>query len=275
MPFDGFPRNVRATPVPDPLFNSLLEEIEDLAELKVTLRMLWLLSQQRGQLRFVSERELVNDPTLARGMAGMGGDPSERIRQGLNLAVTRGTLLRHIVNDPSEARCYLLNTEENHRRLSQVNAEITLKGRDDSTLPDGQPFASQRQPGATPSIYDLYENNIGTFGPMMAEQLAEAEERYPAQWIEEAFKLAIYENKRSWSYIVAILRRWAAEGRPGYQETAQETENIQPGVGVKAGATLWEADGRQHGEPGRHSQEDGRQKHLEDYKRRWTRNSSQ
>ena len=268
MPFDGFPRNVRATPVPDPLFNSLLEEIEDLAELKVTLRLLWLLGQQRGQVRFVSERELVNDATLARGMAGMGGDPGERIRQGLNLAVTRGTLLRHIVNNPSETRCYLLNTEENHRRLAQGNAEITLTGRDNSIPPGGQPLASQRQPGAATSIYDLYENNIGTIGPLMAEQLAEAEERYPPQWIEEAFKLATYENKRNWRYIVAILRRWAAEGRAGYQETAQEPQSIQPGVGVKAGATLWEADGRQHGEPGRHSQEDNRTRQYRSRQRR-------
>ena len=258
MPFDGFPRNVRATPVPDPLFNSLLEEIEDLAELKVTLRLLWLLGQQRGQLRFVSERELVNDPTLARGMTVMGGDPAERIRQGLNLAVTRGTLLRHIVNDPSETRCYLLNTEENHRRLAQGNANIGLTGHNDFNSLDGHPLPAQREQGNGPNIYDLYENNIGTIGPLMAEQLAEAEERYPPQWIEEAFKLATYENKRSWRYIVAILRRWAAEGRAGYQETAQEPQSIQPGVGVKAGATLWEADGRQHGEPGRHSQEDDR-----------------
>ena len=43
MPFEGFPRNVRAPPVPDPIFNSLLEEIEDLAELKVPCAD-WLLA---------------------------------------------------------------------------------------------------------------------------------------------------------------------------------------------------------------------------------------
>ena len=48
MSFEGFPSNVRQTPVPDPLFNQLLEEIQDLGELKVTLRAIWLLGQKRG-----------------------------------------------------------------------------------------------------------------------------------------------------------------------------------------------------------------------------------
>ena len=243
--------------MPDPLFNSLLEEIEDLAELKVTLRLVWLLGQQRGKLRSVSEEELLSDATLARGLAGIGGVPQELIRQGLNLAVTRGTLLRHISPDGSRIRRYLLNTEESRRRLAQEPAGIGLTGRHTDPVPEAAAAPGRRQ-GELPNIYDLYENNIGTFGPMIAEQLAEAEERYPPGWVEEAFKLAAYENKRSWSYIAAILRRWAAEGRAGFNETAETSTEIQPGVGVKAGATLWDADGRQHGEPGRHTQEDDR-----------------
>ena len=254
MAFDGFPRNVRATAVPDPFFNSLLEEVEDLAELKVALRLIWLLGQKRGQARYVSEQELLADATLVRSLQGAGGDPEGRIRHGLALGVTRGTLLRHAASDAPEKRYYLLNTEENRRRLA-------------SRAPGLQPGNfSPADPAATPppdrgvttevNIYDLYENNIGTFGPLIAQQLTEAEDRYPANWIEEAFKTAVNENKRSWSYIAGILRRWAAEGRGHQSGTRDETPSAQPGVGVKAGATLWEADGRQHGEPGRYSEED-------------------
>ena len=268
MPFDGFPRNVRATPVPDPLCNSILEEIEDLAELKVTLRLVWLLGQKRSRHRFATEQELVNDPTLARGMSGMGGDPRERIRQGINLAVTRGTMLRYTSAGPEENRYYLLNTEENRRRLSQRSPLVEFGDEQSDLVASDQIPPAQGERGTGTNIYDLYENNIGTIGPLMAEQLGEAEERYPPQWIEEAFKLATYENKRSWRYIAAILRRWAAEGRAGIEEPAQESNSTQPGVGVKAGATLWDADGRQHGEPGRHSQEDNRPGLPEDYQRR-------
>jgi DnaD/phage-associated family protein len=66
---------------------------------------------------------------------------------------------------------------------------------------------------AAPNIFTLYEENIGTITPLMADHLQEAEERYPADWIREAFREAVELNKRNWRYIAAILRRWEAEGR--------------------------------------------------------------
>jgi DNA replication protein DnaD len=48
---------------------------------------------------------------------------------------------------------------------------------------------------------------------MIAEDLQEAEDTYPAAWIDEAFKIAVEQNVRKWSYIRAILERWAAEGK--------------------------------------------------------------
>ena len=265
MAFAGFPRNVRATPVPDPVFNSLLEEIDDPAELKVTLRLIWLLGQKRGQVRFASENELLNDGTLLKGLQSLGGDPRERIRQGLNLALTRETLLRHVQQDGPGDRFYLLNTEANRRRLENRQALVESPGRNPEPLVD-EPADSMAVNRS--SIYDLYENNIGTFGPMLAEQLAEAEESYPSRWIEEAFRLAVHENKRSWSYISAILRRWAAEGKIELKTAFDAQPEDHPGVGVKGGATLWEADGRKHGEPGRHTEADNRPGIPEDYQRR-------
>ena len=47
MAFSGFPRDTLYTPTPDPLFGQLLEEIQDLTELKVTLRGMWLLHHKR------------------------------------------------------------------------------------------------------------------------------------------------------------------------------------------------------------------------------------
>ncbi len=256
MAFDGFPRNVRATPAPDPLFNSLLEEINDLGELKTTLRLVWLLGQKRGSLRFLREQEILTDATLARSLRSLGGDPADRIRQALALVTTRGTVLLHSPEGNPEDRYYLLNTDSNRRQLA---------ARSGMAMPDGSlnafaataPGIPDASPGTGSTIYDLYENNIGTFGPLVAEQLAEAEERYPPNWIEEAFKLAVFNNKRSWGYIAAILRRWGAEGRGGALDPPTEAPQLiqhHPGVGVQAGATLWEAEGRNHGEPGRHSE---------------------
>ena len=48
MKFNGFPDRVRSIPAPAPLFGTLLEQIDDLAELKCLLRVLWLLQQKKG-----------------------------------------------------------------------------------------------------------------------------------------------------------------------------------------------------------------------------------
>ena len=257
---------MRATPVPDPFFNSLLEEIEDLAELKVTLRLFWLLGQRRGAPRYVSGGDLLNDPTLLRGLKSLGGDPRDRIRQGLSLALTRGTILRREDVASNSESIYLLNSEENRRRLTAFKPPVETQ-----TPGDRYPEATDVPAGGTnglPSIYDLYENNIGTIGPLMGQQLAEAEDRYPPQWIEEAFKIATFENKRSWSYISAILRRWAAQGKQDVEFPEDQPFRTNPGIGVKGGATLWEEDGRQHGEPGRHTEADERSRQARSRQRR-------
>jgi DNA replication protein len=49
--------------------------------------------------------------------------------------------------------------------------------------------------------------------PMIADELREAEKLYPQDWIAEAIKEAVNQNKRKWSYISAILEHWAAEGK--------------------------------------------------------------
>jgi len=59
-----------------------------------------------------------------------------------------------------------------------------------------------------PNIFVLYEQNIGLLTPLIADQLKDAADQYPQEWIEAAFREAVQHNKRNWSYISAILRRW-------------------------------------------------------------------
>ncbi len=277
MSFDGFPDNARATPVPDPFFNSLLAEIEDVAELKVTLRALWLLGQKRGAFRSLAAAELLNDPTLLKGIKSLGGDPQERVRQGLEQAVTRRTLLCCPVT-PGPAtpenpqspegreglagRRYLLNTAANRRELARRPGGPGQSQREEQWLVPPEAEAEMGPPelpaDPRPNIFALYEDNIGLIGPVIAEQLRDAEAGYPRSWIAEAFRIAINENKRSWSYISAILRRWAAEGRGGDVREPSAGVGNPAGVGTKAGATLWERDGTPHGKSGRHTETDNR-----------------
>ena len=233
--FSGFNSGTLYTPVPNPCFGPLLEQIQDIAELKVVLRGLWLLHRQRTRPKNVSAQDFLSDRTLLKGLAGPGVDTQEEIRRGLSLAVERGIFLCSAIDGPGPSNgFYLLNTESNRSALERMQAESL------SSLEKDQPLSDAVAPAADdrPNIFVLYEENIGMLSPILAEELKEAEELYSAGWLESAFHIAVSENKRSWRYIAGILRRWAAEGK-------------------------------YDGKSGRHPQKDNRQKYLEDYERRW------
>jgi DnaD/phage-associated family protein len=63
------------------------------------------------------------------------------------------------------------------------------------------------------NIYRIYEENIGSITSMIADSLDDAEKTYPLQWITDAIKLAVENNKRNWRYCEAILKRWNTEGK--------------------------------------------------------------
>ena len=235
MAFQGFTSGTLYTPVPNPLFGPLLEQIRDTAELKVTLRGLWLLHRKRGRLKMVTRGEFLHDRTLLRGLGMPGQDPRAEIQRGLRMAVDRGVFLHYRAGaDMPEQEAYLLNTASNHNALESLEAE-GAPGLEEDPLSTGP---ATPELGEKSNIFGLYEDNIGMLTPILAEELKEAEESYPQVWVQDAFAVAVTENKRSWRYIAGILRRWAAEGKD-------------------------------HGKPGRHPQKDNRQKHIEDYERRW------
>jgi len=78
---------------------------------------------------------------------------------------------------------------------------------------DGDREGSVRLQARRPNIFNLYEQNMGMLQPLLAEELMEAEQAYPPEWIEEAFRIAVANNVRRWAYVRSILERWAREGR--------------------------------------------------------------
>ena len=253
MAFSGFPRDTVYTPTPDPLFGPLLEEIHDIAELKVTLRGLWLLHHKRQSIRVVSLDEFLSDTVLLRGLRpstgaspstiseqseAEPGDAAEEIRRGLRLAVRRGVFLAH---ESGPGKVYFaLNSDAGKRtikRMKQTGADPS----DTAFRADEAPAGVQERP----NIFALYEDTIATLDPYMAELLKEAEERYPPGWIREAFEIAALENKRNWKYVSTILARWGSEGKSG-----------------------WKGDSNDDGKPGRHSPQNQLEKFIKEYERR-------
>jgi DNA replication protein len=204
--FDGFPIKSRFTPIPNIFFSEVLPQIDDIAEIKVTLHILWVLYQKRGYPRYVTYNELTSNPMLMKGLEG-GGSTSEILRQALNQAVSRGTLLcSKLERDNEIHELYFINDDAGRKTVEKINTGELKVG----SLTKGEPCpVSQEQP----NIFTLYEKNIGMLTPIIADELKEAEKLYPASWIQDAFKEAVDLNKRSWRYISRILERWAAEGK--------------------------------------------------------------
>jgi DnaD/phage-associated family protein len=250
--FTGFPsgRSNPYVPVPEVFFTRLLPEIEDSAELKVTLHLFWLLAQKQGNPRCVSDRELQADRTLLRGLRRRGDPrpPEERLRQGLEQGIARGTLLRIYLklvsegtNDAEVIAWYFFNTARSRKVVNELQGGEMIPARLFDLEAQEAPVTAQESQQAIaareyansrgeiseartvasniqveverPNIFVLYEQNIGLLSPLIAEDLKDAADQYPAEWIEAAFREAVQHNKRKWTYIRAILRRWETEGR--------------------------------------------------------------
>jgi DNA replication protein len=195
--FSGFPPGkVHSVNIPEPVFTELIALIDDLAELKLTLHALWRLGQQREKVRYLRRADLAADQVL---LAGLGDAPAEALDRALEQAVERGTLLRveATVGDRSE-ELYFANTPKGRAAL-----EAIARGE----------WPAELEPAGRPNVFTLYEQNVGLLTPLIADELREAEQTYPAEWIEEAFREAVALNKRNWRYIRAILERWRTEGR--------------------------------------------------------------
>jgi len=185
--------------LPDSFFTQAVPKIQDLTELKIVLYVSYLIlrkpdhpfafchserseesSHAQGRPQFVTYKELKTES--CRLLADLS---EETLRQALDLAVEHGTLLHSTLN---------------------INGVL------EDVYSLTAPMYRDHQP-PTVNVFALYEQNIGIITPMIAEELKEAENLYPPQWIEEAFKEAVTLNKRSWKYIARILERWASEGK--------------------------------------------------------------
>jgi DNA replication protein len=204
--FSGFPAGkTQVTPLPNLFFSELCPAIDDLAELKVTLHIFWLLAHRQGDaMTHVTLAELRADRTLMRSLAASSAKPDEALTRALAAATERGTLLRRAL---AGDELYFLNNDAGRRAYEKSErASVAL------------PRGAAREPATVldrPNIFALYEQNIGLLTPMISEELKDAEQDYPAEWIADAFRIAVQQNKRSWAYVSGILKRMKTEGRGG------------------------------------------------------------
>ena len=206
--FKGFPAKMQFTPLPNLFLSRLLPQISDIIELKTTLHIFWSLYSKRGYPRFITYRELLGNTSLMSSFREGEKAPDEILRQALEMATNRGTILHMLLDrDGAPEDIYFLNTKSDRQVMAKIqDGELILNG-----LKAGGEADIETE--ELPDIFTLYEQNMGMLTPMIAEELREAEKLYPETWIRDAIKEAVNQNKRKWSYISAILERWSAEGR--------------------------------------------------------------
>ena len=84
-------------------------------------------------------------------------------------------------------------------------------------------------------IARAYESEIGALTAMIADELQDAADTYPKQWILDAIHESAVQNKRGWKYCLAILKRWKAQGNqnplPGTQKPTNGPQKPATGQG--------------------------------------------
>lgn len=216
--FKSFSDSETFVPIPDSFFRHLLNEIEDVDELKITLHAIWRIDRMDGPFRALRESDFD---------AADLGLTAEEVGAGLEKAVRRGSLLKV----RKDAVYYFLNSPR-----GRAAAEAFAKGQ-------GRPAGTSSTPMERPNVFKLYEENIGPLTPLLADALRDAEETYPGEWLTDAIELAVKNNKRSWKYCEAILKRWKEEGRGEKQDRRDDQaarqrdveDKIKKFVGGRAG----------------------------------------
>ena len=205
-PFEGFRAGARASTLPAQFFTEVLPEIEDADELRVTLYALYAITRPGRPMLAMRASEMANEEPLARVFAQRGG--ASAVRRSLEAAANRGVLLSLALDD-GDLLCFVHN-EGGVRLRDRVAAgalEVPGGGARSARAVVAEPVARSSRPAA------VYEQEIGMLTPAVASAIAEAEQKYPEEWIVEALREASARNARSWRYAAAILQRWETEGR--------------------------------------------------------------
>ena len=206
LEFNGFIKGQGLTQIPAQFFNELLPLIDDVAELKITLFSMWALQQKEGEYKYLRYDEYAENDMLMAGLVVLDedGDSDAVLDNGLAKAEARGTLLSVIISVNDDEMCYyVINSERGRTFIEQVKAgEWRPTSKDEiEVLPP------------RPTIYKLYEDNVGLLTPIIKETLINAEQEYPIEWVEEAIQIAVERNARNWKYISKVLEGWKQEGR--------------------------------------------------------------
>jgi DNA replication protein len=201
--FTGFSSKPKTNiQLPPEFFTQVLPGMVDLDELKLILLVFWYLQNRDENTGYVTTDELLEEPIVPKSFGLDRALCKEKLNSAINKSEQDGVLLRGLKDE----REYLFFNSP--RGAALLNGLASGEWQPDTSSLTGAPISETR-----PNIFTLYEQNIGLLTPLMADTLMDAEKTYPADWIEEAVKIAVERNARNWRFIEAILRSWKEKGR--------------------------------------------------------------
>lgn len=203
--FDGFSNSEEGfIPIPAVFFSDLLLQIDDIGELRISLYAFWSINEQPREPGFLRFSEILKDSRLMNAFGNVKGEQEKNLLKALERACQRGILVEALTGNEI---FYFMNSAR-----GRAAREGLIAGKWMPDLEESMPVRLQPE---RPNIFALYEQNIGSITPILAETLQEAEKTYPLDWIEEALKIAVIKNVRNWRYVEAILKGWKEKGRNG------------------------------------------------------------
>jgi len=206
MTSSNIPKDIRYTPTPNLVFGKLLNQIDDINDLKFILRIIWMINQIKRVPKYLTIEEIMADKIVhaiisTKSDIAMHATCLSMIK---NPQFSNLLICHEIDTSKSTSTVVAFNTTRNKTMLNKTQQ---LDKSDSVFQPDGDVSAE------SPNIFKLYEDNIGTLNPIIADELKIAETTYPNSWITSAFKESVLRNKRSWNYIKTILENWHREGK--------------------------------------------------------------
>ncbi len=200
--------NPTAILVPEQLFHFLLSDSCEEDVIKISLFFLMKAMHIEGPFIYLEPEDFFHDPILVNSFSQPGESPRQLIETSLKKMVELNIFLEGILTSENEIRrYYFLNSPKGRAAIKAIqsgkwNQKADKHGKGD--ISEGEV-----------NIFKVYEENIGLITPLIADALKDAEISYPETWIYDAVRIAAEKNKRNWSYILAILKRWQAEGKDG------------------------------------------------------------
>lgn len=168
-----------------------LKNIKKTGIIDVTEDGVWFVTNFKKRNQAVSSSKRVKDFRMRERYEKGEADDNELITEedtNSNEEVT-------VRNENSNEALQLRYQEEQKNRRTELTTTTTAHTRDEIS-----------------EIVKAYETEIGVLTGMVRDKLVLALEEYPKEWFLTAFQECALNNKRSWSYAEAILKRWKVDG---------------------------------------------------------------